>query len=409
MVSTDQLERNLRLYPWYAVTLESLFWAPVFILLFSGLFPIAQVLQLESIYYITVVILEVPSGYLADKMGRRRMLLIAAILLSVSYLIFFLGSSFTAFAIAKILMAAGFAFKSGTDASFFFDTHKALGREEEFGDAEAKVSSMNFRGAGAAALIGGLVGMVDLAIPFVFSSITAILAFGMMSLCVEPTSSSERSKDSFGRQLIGVIKQFANPDLRWLLGVAILSIVLVHVPYQVYQPYINLLLNEKSFSVSDHFSPLVAGVHALVVMLIGSLVAKKSMIIRRKLGLTRIFLCSTLIQNLIILPTAIFLHPIGVLLLAMRNAPKAMYMAPLSQAVNERIPTNLRATYLSCQSLSGRVAYAILLGMLSMVIGGNRVDWTSLSRISEFSFYAGMSGWVLLLLTAKFVRDKSPS
>ena len=409
MPISDNLERNLRLYPWYAFTLESLFWAPVFMLLFSSLFPIAQVLQLESLYYFTVVLLEVPSGYLSDRFGRRWMLLLAAGLISVSCLIFFFSHSFTSFAFAKILMAAGFSLKSGTDTSFYYDSHKALGREGEFGDAEARVSSLNFRGAGGAALIGGFMGMFDLAIPFVLSSIAAIIAMGMMATCTEPTHSSERSHDPFGTQLVGVLKQLTDPSLRWLMGVAILSIVLVHVPYQVYQPYIHLLMEHSRNFASSQNSPLVAGVHALIVMLVGSWVAKHSMNIRRKLGLTRTFLFSTLLQNLIILPAAIFLHPVGLCILALRNAPKGLYLAPLSQAVNERLPTYLRATYLSFQSLFGRVTFASLLWMLSIVVGEDRVAWTSLSRISELSFYAGMTGWMLLLLTAKFVRDKTES
>ena len=126
MASQAELERNLKLYPWYSMALESLFWAPVFILLFASKFSISEVLLLESVYYIAVVILEVPSGYVSDRMGRRPTLMAAAALLGLSYILFFLGDSFLVFALAKVLMAAGFAFKSGTDASFHYDTYQSL-------------------------------------------------------------------------------------------------------------------------------------------------------------------------------------------------------------------------------------------------------------------------------------------
>jgi uncharacterized membrane protein YdcZ (DUF606 family) len=99
-----------------------------------------------------------------------------------------------------------------------------------------------------------------------------------------------------------------------------------------------------------------------------------------------------------------------VFVLLFRNAPKGLYVAPLSAEVNARIPTSLRATYLSLQSLAGRLGFAGLLWMLSLVVGDGRADWLSISRIAEFSFYAGMIGWMLLLLTARFVEEKpSPS
>ena len=65
------LERNLRIYAVYAPLTNALFWAPVFFLFFSERFPIERVLQLQSIYYVTVVLLEVPSGYFSDRVSTR--------------------------------------------------------------------------------------------------------------------------------------------------------------------------------------------------------------------------------------------------------------------------------------------------------------------------------------------------
>lgn len=405
MATDAQLEKNLRLYPWYNVALESLFWAPVFILLFSSKLSASDVLLLESLYYVAVVLLEIPTGFISDKIGRRFSLLVAAAFIGVSNLLFFVGQDFAVFLAAKVLMAFGFTCKSGTDASFHYDTHQALGRTDGFGDAEAKVSSWTFRGSAAAALLGGLVGMTSLAIPFAITSATAFAAFGLMAMCVEPTRFGERSEVPLGTQFFQVLGELKDRDLRWLLGVAVMSVVLVHVPYEVYQPYITLLF-EGSIGFAGE-SPMLAGIHAFVVMLFGSWAAGHSMAIRRKLGMVRTFLVSTLLQNLVILVSALFLHPVGLVVLALRNGPKGMYTAPLSAEVNKRIPTSHRATYLSLQSLAGRLAFGTLLFMISTVVGEGRVDWSAVSKVSEFSFYAGMAGWIMLLLTAKFVRDKS--
>lgn len=405
MPSQVDLERNLKLYPWYSMALESLFWAPVFILLFSSRFSIAQVLQLEGIYYLAVVLLEVPSGYVSDRVGRKSTLMVAACLLAVAYAVFFLGDTFAVFVVAKILMAAGFSFKSGTDASFHYDSHQALGRSSIFGDAEARVSSLNFRGAAGAALLGGFAGMGNLSVPFALSAIASFVAMGIMALCVEPTRSNERTSSGFGAQLGQTLGKLADRNLRWLMGVAVLSIVLVHVPYEIYQPYVDMLSAERG--MGPQMSPLIAGLHAFVVMLIGSWVARRSMVFRKRFGMRRTFLFSTLLQNLLILPAAIFLHPAVAFVLLLRNAPKGLYMAPLSAEVNDRIPTNLRATYLSLQSLVGRLCFAGLLSMLSFTVGDGRVDWPALSRISEFSFYVGITGWMILFLTARFVEENS--
>ena len=65
------MERNLSLYPFYQIGRHTLFWVPVFFLYFSSLLTIDEVLALEALYYFSVVVLEVPSGYLSDRIGRR--------------------------------------------------------------------------------------------------------------------------------------------------------------------------------------------------------------------------------------------------------------------------------------------------------------------------------------------------
>ena len=405
-MSQRGLERNLKLYPWFSMVLEALFFAPVFFLLFSSKFPLEQVLQLEGIYYLAVVILEVPSGYFSDRLGRKPTLIISALCLACSYLLFFTGTTFELFALAKVLMAAGFAFKSGTDASFHYDSHQSLGITGQFGDAEARVASLNLRAAGIAALIGGFAGMYELSLPFAFSAVGATIAAGLMVTCVEPTKSGERSNVSFGKQLGNTLSQLRDCSLAWLLGVAVLSIVLVHVPYELYQPYVDLLWHSNDKELNT--SPIITGIHAFIVMLIGSWVAARSMKFRRRFGLRKTFLLSVLLQNLLFLPAALFLHPAVVFVLLFRNAPKGLYMAPLSEAVNERIPTNLRATYLSVQSLAGRLAFASCLLAISLVVGDGKTDWTSLSLMAKIFFGVGTTGWMILLLTARFVKEKPP-
>ena len=130
--SRERLERNVRLYPRYQILFNLYFWIPVFFLYFSEFLPLGQVLRLEAIYYTTVVVLEVPSGYFSDRFGRRRTLLVSSTALATSYTLFFFGSGFADFAAAQVCLAAGMAFNSGTDTALHFDSLAALGRGEEY-------------------------------------------------------------------------------------------------------------------------------------------------------------------------------------------------------------------------------------------------------------------------------------
>jgi MFS family permease len=74
---------------------------PVFFLYFSQRLSLSQVLRLEAIYYLCIVLVEVPSGYFSDRYGRRLTLLIASAALFVAYVIFFFGDNFGEFAVAQ--------------------------------------------------------------------------------------------------------------------------------------------------------------------------------------------------------------------------------------------------------------------------------------------------------------------
>ena len=70
------MSRNARPYPWYALTSNAYFWTPMFVLYFLEHMSLADVLRLEAIDDIAVVVLEVPSGYFSDRIGRQPTLLI---------------------------------------------------------------------------------------------------------------------------------------------------------------------------------------------------------------------------------------------------------------------------------------------------------------------------------------------
>jgi len=126
------------LYPWFRAAADGHAWITVFFLYMSRSLPLEQVIELSAVYYLSVFLLEVPSGYFSDRIGRRLTLLIAAAALMVSYCCFIVGAGFWWFAAGQFLLAVGMAMQSGTDTAFHYDSLKALGRESEYAGREAR-------------------------------------------------------------------------------------------------------------------------------------------------------------------------------------------------------------------------------------------------------------------------------
>jgi len=123
------LQLNIGLYPWFRAASDGHAWITVFFLYMSQSLPLDQVIELSAVYYLSVFLLEVPSGYFSDRIGRRRTLLIAAAAFIASYVCFIVGAGFWWFAAGQFLLATGMAMQSGTDTAFHYDSLKALGRE----------------------------------------------------------------------------------------------------------------------------------------------------------------------------------------------------------------------------------------------------------------------------------------
>ncbi|MCG8508968.1 MAG: MFS transporter, partial [Rhodospirillales bacterium] len=370
------------------------FWMPIFFLYFLRHMELADVLRLEAIYYAGVVLLEVPSGYFSDRFGRRLTLLIANATLFAAYLTFFFGASFTAFAVAQVMLATGLAFNSGTDTSLHFDSLASLGREKAFDDREAAISRNSILASGLAGLAGGVVGVVDLRLAYALSALAALVGLVLVLAMREPRT-HEKILVSIGpaEQLKTCGKLLTQPILAWVFAFYIVMTVLNHVPYEFYQPYIELALSDR-LPLGDG-TTLATGVHVAVVMVVAAWFAARSIRLRDRLGLGGVLLSATALQTVIILAMGLVLHPLIILLALARSVPRALMTAPINAAVAPRVGQAQRATFLSVQSLAGRLAFSGWLLTLS-IVPTSTVDggWAGMSNKLLLS---GVLGFLALL------------
>ena len=394
-IDQQGLERSVRLYPFFALCSSANFWQPVFFLYFIQHMSLSEVLRLEAIYYVSVVILEVPSGYFSDVVGRRVTLMIAGGATVVACAFFLWGHGFWTFALAQMALATGMAFRSGTDTSFHFDVLNALGREGEYDKREAWVSRQTFWGAALAALIGGWVASYALFWAYVLSLFVACGALIVAIRFVEPPQVGRSEPTGLVQQIGACLFYLRQPFFLWLMVFVIFMTVMNHIPYEFYQPYIGLLQSEFVLP-----TPMVTGLHTAVTLLVAGWVAKYSIVLRDRLGLGATLLSAGALQVVMILLMAVMLHPVVVVLLVMRSTPRALMTAPLNAAIVPRLKKMHRATYLSVQSLLGRLAFSGTLGCLS-IYAGPVVNWQALSVTLTVCLGFGLMGLLGLFFTMR--------
>ncbi|HES58191.1 MAG TPA: hypothetical protein ENO21_02045 [Firmicutes bacterium] len=126
-------------------------------------------------------------------------------------------------------------------------------------------------------------------------------------------------------------------------------------------------------------TPLATGVQTALTLLLASLVAQRSIVLRDRLGTGGVLLAAMIIQTAIIGVMAVALHPLVAILIIARSVPRGLMTAPLNAAVVPRVPRHERATYLSVQSLAGRLGFALYLLAMAALPGAAGADgWSSI-------------------------------
>jgi MFS family permease len=131
--------RNIRLFIAFRVFFNSRFYYPVFTILFLDFgLTLDQFALLNATWAATIVLLEVPSGALADTFGRRNLLVLAGILMVIEIaLLCFVplgkpGLLFTVFLVNRILSGAAEAAASGADEAIAYDSLNNEGNAQDW-------------------------------------------------------------------------------------------------------------------------------------------------------------------------------------------------------------------------------------------------------------------------------------
>jgi MFS family permease len=359
------MEQNLRLYPFFQFFLNLLFWMPVFFLYFSSVLPIHEVLLLEALYFFSVVILEVPSGYFSDRIGRRPTLLLSAAGWMTGSIIFCTASTFVPFLVAQFLYAFGMAMKSGTDTSLLYESLKTLGRGDEVAAREARAQTFTFIALAVSALAGGTMAGFDLRWAYVLSAAAGFVALAIAVKFVEPAPDSRQAHPPLTQVLV-VFRHLRDPVLRWVMAFAVAMMVLAHVPYEFYQPYLGFLFvgAEPGYAVT----PAVAGVLTAIMMGIAAVASHCSLTVTRRLGAGGTLLTAAGILLVIIGAMGSVLHASIMLLIVLRGVPMALTKPIVAGLVHPRLTGSVRATYLSVQSLAGRLSFSATLVLASLAV-----------------------------------------
>jgi MFS family permease len=342
----------LRLYiikvaKWFMLTM------PILMLYFKDMgMTTEQAFQLKAVYSISIVVFEIPSGYLADIWGRKAILVVGAFLGTLGFLLYSIGQGFWIFLIAEIVLGIGQSLVSGADSAMLFDSLQADGRKSKYLKYEGINISIGNYSEAVAGLAGGALAEISLQLPFYFQTSVAFIAVPAALTLIEPPVLTKKIRPQLS-QVLSVIHYalVKNNKLRWnLLYSAIIGTATLTMAW-VYQ----LRLNEFGFTeffigATATGLNLLVGTVTLLSPYIERKMGKKITVLSTSLIITGGFVATGFVNSAVF-----FLPVLGIFYMA-----RGIATPVLKDYINQITPSEIRATVLSVRSLLIRANFAII-------------------------------------------------
>ncbi len=183
----DRIKKNIKIDYMYkflsSIDISSAIW--VLYLAHKGM-SLIEIGLLESVHHITSLICEVPTGAIADIVGRKNTIILGRIMSAIGAILMLFCNSFLGFAIAFVISAISYNLNSGSEEALVYDSLKVTGEEEKYLKINGNLNFIIEVAQGIAVLVGGILSDYSFTYSYGLSAIISICALGISFGFKEP-------------------------------------------------------------------------------------------------------------------------------------------------------------------------------------------------------------------------------
>ncbi len=328
---------------------------------------LSQILLLQSIFAVSMVVMEYPSGYISDRIGYRTALTMASLLGLVGWGYYTMATSFQEVLIAEVLLGISTSFISGTDSALLFESLKANKEDTTYSRCEGRSTFFGQTGEAAGAIFAGVLYAYYPLLPFFLQIAVWLLALFITRGMVEPKREPHRHGNHLAQALASARYVFIeNKRLRITILLSITLGLSSFYPVWLIQPY----MRDCGVPLVS-FGPIWAGANMVVAIFALMSHRARAFLGDRGMVLLVVALVWTGYMGLGV-SVGVWGFLFYYLLTAMRGMRGPFF---LHVAQNE-IPSETRAGMLSLQSLSFRLIFALTGPLIGQYADSNGVGAT---------------------------------
>ncbi len=235
----------------------SLIWSVNTLFLLDAGLTIGEVFIANALFSAGMVLFEIPTGVVADTLGRRVSYLLSVAILAATTVLYLIaaqaGAGVYMFGLVSVAMGLGFTFYSGALEAWLVDGLKAVDQDEALDMVFARGQQVNGAAMFIGTISGGFLGQVDLAIPFAARAALLVVVFGIAGTMMQeigftpkPLQLSEVPRQMRDQATVGISEGWNNRGLRILMISGGIRGIFFGWAFYAAQPYFLELLDRDA-------------------------------------------------------------------------------------------------------------------------------------------------------------------
>lgn len=356
----EQYRKNLFKLNAYAFFQTFLVLIPVIVPYWQGKgLSLQEVFTLQAIFGFTLIAFDVPAGYAADLLGRKKMMILGSLFSALGFQFLWFSNTFFEFAIYEVILAIGLSFQSGCDIAILYSTLEKLGLKTRTAKYLGRRMTSNTAGEGFAALIGGLCVLVSLNLPAYVTALTGWVPL-LISLSIFEPEDKKLERASHFHNMVQIKKALFGHS--WFLTFVIFNFMFygfaTYCAVWSFQPY------WKEMQIPLTWFGYLWAANSFTTAIVSSLAHR----FEEKMGPTRVILIIAAMPVVGYLGMGLAGSYIGLLFSLAFPLCRGLNGVLFQDAINSRVPSEMRATTSSIGSLGMRALFIVFGPILGKIL-----------------------------------------
>lgn len=386
--------RNTRLILMMQSCQSMIFFLPVLILYYQAEIGLTfkDFMIIEAIFCATIIMMEVPSGWLSDLWSRKNTLAAGLFFTASGFGWLLIADSFWDAAFGEVLTGIGVSLISGTNSAMLYDSLLQDGKTDDYRRLEGLRHGSSLYALAFACFIGGFLYQIHHDLPVIMAVLAQICGMVCALLLIEPVRAYKEAEKHPLADMLDTMK-FALHGHKEIAGIIFFAMVIftsTKIMLWVQQPYYALLeLPEIWYGILTACGFLLGGMGGHLGHVLDGHIRNRTMFLFMLVAVVGACLIAGTVKSVGVIP-----------LLLIGSVMWGFGWPRVQSAINMRVSSERRATILSTASLMISLAFIPVGSAMGIVTGAWGIQ-QGLLALGVFILIGGGLSLGLFVLNAR--------